>query len=796
MRKIIRYLFWSVLMLGVLIYTADVNNLFNEGLKEKKRHTKLKKGMKKSITYILSSSGSLMFSIPNYTDYVKFLFTANLDLPTDTLENIKDIFYSIEYQIIGSGNKVIASKVHHFKTSYLLYLDKNGSVVKNSFYENSQLLPTNTQPLLIDLDRYPDAKKVSFEIYQKDDRVIDIGMRSYHLERISDDQLDIKWERMSKVKRKELFEGNIYNLYYLTQTEKNMQLSALWRPNGPLGVQGDDYQIRRLVREQNFKGLYSVTGVQPLIYSDTHLHASRLLKQGNYHIKASTIENTQTLLKVKSFLDETLLKTDEYLLKGSQKIGLDLKEDAMVVLESNSSVKYEIKENNASLALFLPPLVSKGYYVTDANHSLEYAFFSQKKRFIRIECRKKEQMHSQIIVLLKNNEGKTVNRLKKEISFIDSFYDYGEGFDPQSEALYLYLEVPKTIRKMEIIASSALLTKVSSRSPIYPYPLYASQKDSKEQLNRTLKWFDMRPKDFYGSAMRERHYQIYKQKHPSDINSFIESGEYRYEQLYPTGAWKGFDVLMKRIRDDQFIRLQGWGSIYSKIDANTFETLELHSQEGVKHIWPKLIYNRRHENEASLSMIKEGKKIFETSLYQRRGILELPKLASKKPYHIKLETQKDTNLFISHTALPSRTYMKRGFLLLEQPMRFVVTKYTHLKETIGVQLAVDHKVPQDISLALSLNISPDSPVALYQDFSFERYQLHFDTTASQALSLTQYNKTFNLSKTLYLTLGENMEPGEYVITLYPSKQMPSTYVYMNHLIPYYDERLRVSKERI
>jgi len=796
MRKIIRYLFWFVLMLGVLIYTADVNNLFNEGLKEKKRHTKIKKGMKKSITYILASSDSLVFSIPNYTDYVKFLFTANLEIPTDTLENIKDIFYSIEYQVIDSDDKVIASKVHHFKTSYLLYLDENGSVVENSFYENSQLLPTSTQPLLIDLDRYPDAKKVSFKIYQKDDRVIDIGMRSYHLERVSDDEFDIKWERISKIKRKELFEGNMYSLYYLTQTEKNMQLSALWRPNGPWGVQGDDYQIRRLAREKNFKGLYSVTGVKPMIYSDSHLHASRLLTQGNYHIKASTIENTQTLLKVKSFLNNTLLKTDEYLFNGAQNIGLDLTEDTMVVFESNSSVKYEIKENNASSVLFLPPLVSKGYYVTDANHSLEYAFFSQQKRFIRIECRKKEQMSSEIIVLLKNNEGKTVNTLKKDISFVDSFYDYGEGFYPQSEPIYLYLEVPETIRKMKIIASSALLTKVSSRSAIYPYPLYTSQKDSKEQLNRTLKWFDMRPKDFYGSVMTERHYQIYKQKHPSDIKSFIQSGEYRYEQLYPTGAWKGFDVLMKRIRDNQFIRSQGWGSIYSKINANTFETLELHSQEGVKNIWPKLIYDRTHENEASLSMIKEGEKVFETSLYQRRGIVELPKLASKKPYHIKLETQKDTNLFISHTALPSRTYIKRGFVLLEHPMRFEVTKYTHLKETIGVQLAADKKVPQDVSLALSLNISPDGPVDLYQDFSFERYQLHFDTNVSQALSLTQYNKTFTLSETLYFTLGENMEPGEYVITLYPSKQMPSMYVYMNHLIPYYGERLRVSKERL
>lgn len=798
MRKIIRQLFWLVLILLMVLQSTDFVETFDAENPLKTEIKVSKNDVKSSKTYILSESNRLAFNIPNFTDRLKFVFTANLNPLEKITENIRDIRYSVTYEIFDHVDKIITSKTYHLKTSYLLYMDDNDTMTPILFYDEVSLCPTTSQTLPIDLNQYKGAAKIVLSVASQDDKIEDIGIRGYFLERVPDENLNLIWERMSLKKREELFDGNIYGLDYLTQKEKDVLLSTLWKPNGPLGIEGKGYQTRRLLKLKKYDHLSPLGQFQPTIYSDILLNASRFLKKGNYKIEVMPLDGRSVDINISHYVNDMLVDTNNHGISDQNKtIHFDVKDSGLVVFESSGKVSYEIIDMDANKPLYMPPVLSADFYIIDENHSIEYEFFSEKERFIRVECRANESNNTTVMVTFKDKNGTTVKYLESVLDFVQSKYDYTGMFEVQSEAAYIYMVMPPNIRTMSIVASDQIITKLSSRSDTTLYPLHSFNKKNNELDVRIPAWFPVYPKGYTLSTMKERQTPLYKQESHSQVNEFVQSGKYRYKQIYPEGTWHGYEILMKRLRDDTFIRSQSWSSIYSKLVPKKTHEIIFYEDIGLQDTVPKVIYHNKEYKEGNITLYLDGKKVVQYETWRGSGTTLFPEVAVNTLYNIKFDTSNNMDIYLSHTAKPSQTYMKRSFVRIDNPLQFIVKKQTHLAETVSIQLASKKEdLIKLLSYDMHISSSLGEDLIPYKKFSFNNYKLHFDLSMQEAISLTKKESDMVVSSPVYVTLGENISPGEYKIDIYPTNNDFETYIHLNHLIMDTQAKSRISKGRL
>lgn len=795
MRKLIRNSFWILLLIFV-VFTWIKPLEFIETLQTKTTQNQhLTKDAKSKLTYLISKSQWLTFNIPSFAEHLKFLLTANFPADMKVVENISDIHYSIKYEFLDDNNNILSSKTHHLRTAFLLFQDDNKSFLEKSFYLDAPLHPTTSKTLLVSLKNYPDASKIRLKIETKDPRIVDVGLRSYHLENIPEYRKDIEWERMSRKKRKDLSRGNIYDISHMTKSEKRNIVSFLWKPNGPLGVQGTDYEIRRLFVLTQLDKVHIYTPVQPNFYADENLSATRYVKQEQYDIIFTPMTTFSAFITLKHYVGSLLVSTQNYSLDNTSKtIHFDSQEEGIIEITSTQGVSILIKEHQTKESLDIPPMMASEYYDVDSNKTLDYHFYSSHKRFVRVECRSSNPHPAMLTIELKNKQNKTVQTLHHAITFIPSRYDYIEPFVPQSEPFYLYVEIPAHIQAIELSSTRRITLRLATRSESMVYPIYSFPSYVQPEFNRLASWFTLRPENFNHQKLKDRRITLYKQLHPPVVNSFIQTGKYDYEQLYPQGRWQGHGLLLKRPLDDNYIRPQSWKGIYTKVDSTKETHLVFKDDIGLKETSPTLIYRHTESYVKPFSIYLDDVVVSHKALYGTSGSIPLPTTSLKEDHILHFENQKNIDFFISNTTNGSEVYFKRNFITFDKPLKFNIKK-SHSEESIGFQLAIQENETIKV-LPFQVHIESNATVGTktHTSFTFKEYLLHADTTQHKAIYLTHHNRTLSVSDPMYLNLGENLPAGEYTITVYPPKTSSKGYLFMNHLILDQKAKTRVSKE--
>jgi len=756
----------------------------------------LKEDARSSVTYLLSESNWLTFSIPSFTSQLKFLSTANL-LPADldNAEESSDIRYSIEYELLDGSGGVLLSKVHHLRTAFLLFKDDNQSYKRKSFYLDSPLQPTMSETFNLALHNHSDAVKVRMKLHSKDSRIEDVGIRSYHLEKTSQHRKKLTWERMSEKKQEYLARGNVFSAPYLTQPEKQNLVSVLWRPNGPLGIENDDYKSRRLFILNESGGLHPYIQTQPKLYADARLHVSRFLKKGKYTITVTPISLVPSSIKLNYYIDKTLKHEDEYTMdKTSKLLHFESEEDGVIEIKSDQAISIRIQDESSRSPLDLPPVIARDYYKIDINNTIHYNFFSARKRFVRIECRSSEVENAFINIKMKDIDGKIVDTLKKRLTFTPSKYDYIEPFVPQSEPFYFYLPLSEDVNSLDIASKLPIALRLSSRSSSVPYPLYSFSSDERPEYKRLAGWFSVRPEKFNELKIKEREIALYKQIRPPMLNPLIKEGKYHYEQLYPNGQWRAHEILLVRPLGAQFIRSQSWRSLYAKVSSKKKNRLVFKDDTGLKYTTPRLIYQKAEVKPEDITVYLDNVVVLRKTLYARSGVLNLPAVSTRKPYTLHFKGGKNVDLLISNTSDSSQLYLKRQFIAFDKPMHFSFEKRGD-DESIGLQLAVDAKEGSDaLKFGIDLQAEQSFKNLSYASLSFNTYRAYADISQQKAGKITYNNQTLSVSDPIYTALGENLKPGRYMITVYPPKGVSKSYLYINHIALDKRAKTRINKE--
>jgi len=806
MRRVLYYLFWF-LLLGALViwwlkplawwHSLGANNY------------DLREDQRSSITYLLDANESLSFKIPSFTHKLKFIFTANLPADIPLEQSVTDLRYSVEYELLDRSNRVIARKIYHLRSAYLLFLDQNDSFVEKSFYFTTTLRPSLGEHMVVNLSNYPQASTIRFRLHHKESRIVDVVMRSYHLETIEQQKQNIKWERIPLKRRQYLARGNIYDTTFMNREEQHQLISAYWRPNGALGVEGKDYQIRRLV-VSDWENIEPYSQFRPAIYADDRLHATRYLMEGNYTMEIEAVQKGETNATLNLYTPLKLLRSQNLSLTPQKKIRIALnREQAGVVeVQSDQSVAIKIYEANTSKLLSLPPLFSTEYYDINQTQKINYHFHTPHSRLMRLECYAANETNATLGVSLKDEKGRVVAKGEHNLSFILAHYHYRDDFIPLSEPKAFYFMLSDRVKSVEVESNSSLIVRLSQRSPRIAYPLYSFNTYEEPDYPRLPTWFPLKAADANQSVA------LFKQPKPPLPNPFILSGFYDYEQLYPTQIWRGYAQLVKRRFGDEALRSQSWSSLYSKVLLDG-SPIVFHDKAGVTTLTPTLFYQGAKPQKVTL--YQEGKALISKYLWHATGSWVLPKMQTNYPYHLELNatqtklelvldqtnypyhlesnaTQMPT-LYLSHTADGKEHYLKRTFMLFDRALSFEVSKGEH-NTTLSIQLATSSGDEVNATEFQALFEPISSPMhTLFSTWSFQSYQLFAKSNDERSINLTNPQEVLNLSNTLYLPLGENIPQGNYRITLYPPKEYKRFYLFVSRIALGAKAQAKLSKEQ-
>jgi len=802
MRKIMRKLFFFGFIIALFIGIFQPQEWLEED--EKSKYTRLANGARNKITYLMSQKEWILFSIPSFATQLKFLSTANIRPHIDDEEALKQIRYSLVYEFLDKNNKVLFHKEYHFRTSFVRFQDKEGTFVEKNFYVDTPLHPNSSQALFLSLKEHKDASQIRLKIQSKDPFVVDVGIRSYYLEPTSPSRRKTTWKRMSKERKSHLARGNVYEVSHLTAQEKYQLVSALWKPNGPIGIKDKAYRVRRLFIHPDPDNIHPYVPFVPTIYSDENLSASRKLPEGNYSIELrnlskNTLDKNDYNNSVFLTLYQDVLKVHSrhYQIQSKSKT-IDINLDSEMLLDINSSqaLSIVIKDKAKQEILNLPPLISSEYYKIEANQSIHYDFYHPHLRFLRIECRSHEDNVSTLSLQMKTSLGK----IKEEtytIHFEPYRYDYIKPFIAQSKAFYLYIALPKDIKSLSLSPSSPMLLRLSTRSQTMLYPIYSFSKDRQKDFKRLLPWFTLRPRNFDTEILSMNKTSLYKQPPPPSINPFIALGHYAYEQLLPQERWYGHSLLLKRPLGENYIRPQSWSSIYAKLDTNRSNNIIFQDDVGRKEVLASLLYINHSPSLFPSEIYLNNALLLRHVLHGTSAPIALPPLPLKQKHILDFSQTKDTDFFINYFAKSKEVFLKRKFIAFDKKFHFRFYK-SHALESLGFQLAMN-KYEDNASLLVSsfrvqISHTAQANHQAYFSYSFRNYILHADTTQEEALHISAKNTSLSLSSPLYLKLGENLPIGEYTITVCPPQIPYKTYLFVNHLILDEKANTRITKE--
>lgn len=800
MRRVIKLFIYISLIICFFLYIFPYATLINRLSSYFIETSSLIKNIKSSKTYIFDKEEKyLEFSIPTFSNKVKFIVTANLN-NTQIIKKNLNIRYTLEYEIIGADNKVLATKIHHFRTSYGISCDTNKKQVNNKFYKSTLLEPTSMRVLLISLHKYANVSKVKIKVKNKENIISDIAIQSYYFENIPENKHKQVWNRMQKETKEFVSRGNLYGLDFLSEEEEILLVSGAWKPIGPNGVTGHDYTTRTLYILEDQDDIFPCTEIKVDMHTDLNLYMSRYLNAGKYSLKFIKDEtNATSTLNINYYVGSKTEYSKKYLFNGKTlNVELNTSEDGIIKIDNNVSTSIYINDSNKSTPLETKIGLSMDYYLLDSNSSMKYEFYSNIDRLIKLESRSSNLSSSNLSIKMRDKSGKLLRIIKEKIFYSFSNYDYTSPYITQSDPDYIYFTLPKEGHSIELFSDENMIVKLSSRSSKAVYPIYTTAYYKNLEYVKMPSWFSIRPYNFNTQEIKGKIANIYKQPRHQEVSDYIQSGNFNFEQLLPKDRWQGHELFLQRPLNNSFIRSQSWNNIYTPLATGEETTITLKTDVGISEKKATIHYQKKQKymNDKDLneytSIYINNVGIYYKPFFVDSGNIIIPSLSSKSKHKIKFKNAYKYDFFISNVSSNSQKYIKKMFLTFNKPLKFIVEKKSD-EESIGIQFASERLQSTAVKFKLTFDKIPLSK-GVYKSLTFQNYEINVAQDKDKMQTLLIGNKTLYVIDSAYVTLGESLAKGKYIMTIHPPKNKIKNYIYVNHIIPYAAAKIRMSRE--
>ena len=205
---------------------------------------------KRSLVYRLQTDRPLVFVFSQPVDLVRLL-TQSAVAP-DLGDRKEGFVYAIEARLFDATGAEIAKHTLHLHSDAPDIVYASGETWR--FFRNRTELVAGMDDVVIEAPR--PATRSEWRLIEADDGVEAVDIRVYERRPLLASQALAAFRRRSKDEQLDLAQGNAFPPALMTQEEMASSTANMWRPLGPTGIAGRDYQALVLyegTRRENFR---------------------------------------------------------------------------------------------------------------------------------------------------------------------------------------------------------------------------------------------------------------------------------------------------------------------------------------------------------------------------------------------------------------------------------------------------------------------------------------------------------------------------------------------------------------
>ncbi|GAB4540770.1 MAG: hypothetical protein Fur0020_10100 [Thermodesulfovibrionia bacterium] len=756
-----------------------------------------------SISYVLNTEKWLTFPFEIRGGIIRILTNANL--PRNI--NLKDgeWGYAIRYQITGKGGDILMDKTYNLRSKVTFYKDDRWGEYTSSFYTDTGIIPADSRGFRLNISNLEDARAIRFILVKKDSDIRDVSMRlyiRYEPERIA----GYMWRRLSDKKKERMAMGNVYPPELLTDHEKIELLKNQWRPLGPLGAEGKEFEIRKLYVLKEVEGEEVGLYIPPLgIPIKNGHHATIPVPEGGrlrieFYNDSDTIPHDIRLFWYGKEIGEFFEKRVRW--NEPRRTSIESHFDTglidIYVEEEISFRAFLIKDKEEEITQ--KPLYMRTYIISKdkpitfriAHHGNSPTPFKASLRLILGEG---IRLNSYVTYELLGEGDNVIYRGRLTLNPMPSLYDTltGEDLEVSDPAEY-YFYLPVDVRFIRFYSDTDVMVSGYTR----PDDMVRTVNVPQDYLLSTPleekepSWFAIRPEGHWSLIYERRSPILLINIRPPERREELIEGIYEWEDYIPEGDYEGHYILTEEIKDVKPNRESPY--YYFPLRSDAENTISIREIKGLNTLSPTLIYVLKDSKEAHINVYVDDRQVLNTRVYNSVGEIRLLPIRIGT-HRIRIESSSKGEFYINNIKYEGGKVIFKRFTsaIKDRGLSFIYNKESP-DETLSVRFYAPRgsNKPSIIDVNIEAKRMPGLIPSNEWTFLKRRFVINADDSSSIPILYTQdgYLQTGQL---FFIPIGEDMPEGVYRITFKPVSGRG--YISLHRVTPGEYERMMFYNER-
>jgi len=756
-----------------------------------------------AIGYVFDGEAWTVFPLKVSGRQIKLI--TNVTIPASMRAKTDEAWwYSVRYQVRNHSGDVLADDTYVFKTTLTEYLDADtGTKAPAGMYINRDAVPADGRVALIPLSGFAGAAEIRFRSGDADPAIRDMVLRVYRREQTPERKIGYLWHRLNERERVRLARGNVYPPDLLREQEKQNMLRFLWRPLGPLGVEGVDYRIRRLyIREREDRQRIEENILPYGLPVDTHCRAIvPIPSQGGRIRLAGTMVGNASGQPVRPFsirwVGLTAGEREEHRVIPD---GTDFHYETcfpggLIEIDARSTmvVRAFLLADKTSWVEITPEPLYVRTYVTEKQAALEYELthVCDQPVPLRMDIRTifnagDETVRRSVTYELIDNDGRIPCSGELAADPVRSVY---ERMPDAAATTYVtdpstyYFAVSSSVTKIRLRADNPMLISAYTRpyglikTTHVPDDYFAYREDDG---NGQPTWFYKNPEDAERLFMQGRSVLLQVQPRPGDTGHDLLAGDYYWEDFVPEGAWKARYLLVPR-RSEIPVRPESAGAVFCSLPGNREKSVTLVTVDGVAHVEPTVLIMRTRSEPETINLVVDKSRMVPMPVAGSFAEWLLPPLKVGE-HALIMRSGQDVRCYVNHCTEAKDLFVKRMAHCFEKAgVSFVCEKKGWEKEVLAVRLygsacsATETEVAVAIAAEERVRVQ-DRPL---KDWTVFRRRFVVRHREKERIPVLQTRNEYVYGERIFFVpLGSDVPPGNYAVTCLPERG-PGGYILMS-----------------
>ncbi len=768
-----------------------------------------------SAVYTVARDSWLVFPAPLRDSAARIV--SHADIPSEIATDLDAEYpYRLLVQLVDEDNAVLQERSMDFRTRVTRHVDvESGELYSRTFYLEAGLVPSGSREARVLVSR-SGAVSMRVRLEEADPRIAAVQVRAYRQESIAAHRIAFQWQRMSIAQQERLAAGNLYPVEFLTRREKLNLLRNRWRPVGPRGVEGTDYQARKLYTLERDGEPYEPPGSAAGMYADAGLSATFPVP----------VPGGSLALEITP--EPGAFATDERGVRAAaiwygprsgqrQEFVLGAGNGAIPALQLEPGLVEVKVDRPARIRAWFASPDGEELEVTGRRDVLRVYRVSVDRpvRFpvrhapgeatdlrvdLRCECFDErpdwgvDTVSAQYRLL--DAGGATVQAGALQVPVPWSRYDRiaRDPLAPVSEPGRFVFRVPPDIVALEITGDPQLHVALYNRPTRMPRRVVLPedyQRGTGDRVRRT--WFPLRPADREQRIADGRSELLRVSARPPEEDAEIIAGRYRWEDFQPRGRWTARHVMEPRDPLQPF-RDRALPTTFREVFVGD-SRVAFRSPGAAGVVHPRLVYLRDGDAPLNLRVYVDGEQAWSGRVYGTAAEIPLGAVRTGER-RLRVSASGPVRLLVNYAGPGDGGWIKR---LAVRPragaQEILYAKETPGEETLSAIYYAAPGNPPELSLTVEVadlrhgGIGPFEKVTI-RDWLFT---LRLDDEP-QLPVLDVPGEQVAAGQRMYIPLGADLSPGLYRVRL-TIPDTPRGYLVLSRLLPGLDEVRMITREQ-